>query len=97
MVWGMQIKVIRFGRPVERSFNRRDQSAEAGMSCYDFSEDGTVNLVGWYFGFTPRDAWVGVGDLVGQGSDGEPIVVNFRGRKISEAEKNQLLPAWADR
>jgi hypothetical protein len=92
----MKIDVIRFGTPVEKSKNIRDNTLENGMSCYAIS-GGVAQLVGWYFGFTPRPAWVGEAEQIGTGSDGEPIVIGFKGRKISEAEKNALLPAWADR
>jgi hypothetical protein len=90
-----RIKVIRFGNPVEASRNHRDGTLESGMSCYAV-EGGVIQFVGWYFGFEVREAWLGTAIQVGTGSDGEPIVADFKGRKISEGKKIALLPE-ADR
>ena len=89
-----RIRVARFGEPCERSRNYRDGYSEPGMSCYAI-EGGVIQLEGWYFGFVARPLWIGTAEQIGTGSDGEPIVRDFRGRKASHSRKLALLPEYA--
>ena len=93
---GQVVEFVRFGDPVEHSRNSRDNYDEPGMSCY-LVIDGRLSLVGWHFGFTDRPAYRGTGELVGWGSDCEPLVVVRTIRKISRKAADGLVESDRDR
>ncbi len=72
---GQQIEFVRYGKlPASGSSrNHREQVAEDGVSVYEVV-NGQPQLVGWHFGITDRPAYSGHGEIVGWGSDGEPLV-----------------------
>lgn len=55
------------------SRNHRDQTGEAGVSVYEVV-NGEIQYVGWWFGIAERPLYRGTGEIVGWGSDGEPLV-----------------------
>jgi hypothetical protein len=70
---GDVIQFIRHGDAVEFSRNHRDGTMEAGMSVY-MLVDGEVKYVGFWFDIATKPAFRGKGEIVGWGSDGEPLV-----------------------
>jgi hypothetical protein len=70
---GDVVKFVRHGNPVEFSTNHQDGTLEVGMSCY-LLIDSEVKYVGFWFDIASRPAFVGSGEVVGWGSDGEPLV-----------------------
>lgn len=72
-VVGDVIDFVRYGTPVENSRNYRDATTEEGMSVYLLS-GGVVQFVGFWFDIASRPAYQGRGEIVGWGSDGEPLV-----------------------
>jgi hypothetical protein len=72
---GQIIEFVRYGKPPASgvSWNHRDRTAEEGVSVYEVV-NGQPQHVGWHFGITDRPAYAGKGEIVGWGSDGEPLV-----------------------
>ena len=79
---------MRFGEIPEggRSYNYRDERQEEGLSVYDamFDENGSYMIIagnGYLrFGaatYSNRPAYKVSGKLVGEGTDGEPLLVNI--------------------
>lgn len=84
---GDVIRVMRYGRPVERSTNWVDNTPLDGMSAYRLDESGksTAPIRGE---FADRDsAHIGAGKLVGYGPDGEPLVSGFEGSEATQAQR----------
>ena len=74
---GDVIDFVRHGTPPQsgKSFNHRDQTEEDGLSVYLLDpETEQPHYVGWYFDISKRPAYRGRGEVVGFGSDGEPLV-----------------------
>lgn len=55
------------------SHNARDRTAEAGVSVYEIVK-GEIQYCGWWFSIAERPLYRGKGEVVGWGSDGEPLV-----------------------
>jgi len=72
---GEIINFVRYGNiPASgKSKNHRDNSIEDGVSVYEI-KDGKEKLVGFHFDITDREKTYGVGEIVGWGSDCEPLV-----------------------
>jgi hypothetical protein len=71
---GSRIRFIRYGDPVEYSTNHREHEVELGMSVYRLGDDGVVELRGFPWEITSRPSHRGTGEMVGWGSDGEPLI-----------------------
>jgi len=67
------VEFVRHGNPVEFSTNHQDGTLEVGMSCYLLA-GSEVKYVGFWFDIASRPAFIGTGEVVGWGSDGEPLV-----------------------
>jgi hypothetical protein len=89
---GETIRFARFGTAPANGISRngREQTAEAGMSVYEISEN-RINLVGFHFGITERALHIGTGKIVGWGSDGEPVVAEFTMKKATKKQHNALM------
>lgn len=86
---GETIDFLRFGVAPSISTNHRDGTAEDGISVYEI-KNGTAELVGWHFDFLSRPAFRGTGQIVGWGSDGEPLVRIIKIGQISASQKAKL-------
>lgn len=73
---GDTIRFVRFGDLPRggKSWNYRDQVPEVGVSVYLLDENDEPVLVGWSFDIVKRPAYAGRGEILGWGSDGEPVV-----------------------
>jgi hypothetical protein len=82
---GQVIPFARHGAPPQgASRNHRDGSAEAGVSVYEIV-DGEIQYCGWSFEIEKRPLYTGTGEIVGWGSDGEPLVKILTIKKAKKA------------
>jgi hypothetical protein len=83
------VKFLRFGElPSDgKSFNYKDRYAEKGISCIPYKKKGNKHLIDFtdisssaFFigGFHKRAAYILEGDIVGRGSDNEPLIKNAK-------------------
>lgn len=86
---GKRISVVRFGRPVEYSVNHATGECEAGMSVYEVVDGAVLETIRSEFA-ERSEVWIGTGELVGSGSDDEPLVVDFVGRKATKRERTAM-------
>lgn len=84
---GEPINFIRFGKPVKNSADYTTNQKLSGMSVYPLDEKGisTQTIRGE---FADRsEVYIGTGKVTGFGSDGEPLVSNYKLRKATKDEE----------
>jgi hypothetical protein len=91
---GETIRFARHGAPPvsQRSRNHRDGTDEEGVSVYEIVGQD-IHYTGWYFGIAERPLYLGEGEIVGWGSDGEPLVRMHTIHKATAREKKGLRAA----
>lgn len=85
---GDVIDFVRYGDPVENSFNHRDGTSECGMSVY-MLDGAEIVHVGFWFDIASRPAYRGTGVIVGWGSDGEPLVRSNRCERDASLDRSE--------
>lgn len=85
---GATIDYVRYGKmPASgRSRNHRDGYAECGVSVYQVV-DGEPKYTGWYFDIVTAPAYAGKGEVVGFGSDGEPLIKPLTCRRAKKYDR----------
>lgn len=83
---GEQIKFIRYGKPTQNSTDWSKGEQLKGMSVYSLDEKGAAHQTVRSEFADRKDVYVGIGKVVGYGTDGEPLVSDYTVRKARKSE-----------
>lgn len=101
-----RVVFVRFGSPPKtgKSRNYRDDFEEGGVSVYEAIEhekgifempSSATSAIGFASGFTDRPLYRITGEIVGQGSDGEPVVTVTKSVRIRDYSIFNPIAGWA--
>ena len=88
---GATIKFIRYGKPIDNSTDYITNTMLKGMSVYEINETGASKGTIRSEFADRKDVYIGTGKIVGYGSDGEPLVSDYKIRKANKIEDEKAV------